>query len=216
MKIIKVKNNNISDLERDLIVDSLSNNEIVVYPTDTIYGLGVNAFSKDAVKKVYDLKGRKKGDYFSVMVESVDEIKKYASIGFFEEQFLNKYLPGPVTVILKLKPEILRNGMFSKYIVNRKGAVGFRVIKKHGYLNDVLHAAGFPIISTSANKSGAGIIRSNIHFVLKQFKNDLDSISIVIDSGDLGNVQPSTIVDLSQTPYSILRRGVLDVSREDL
>ena len=51
MKIIEVKNNRISDLERSLIVDSLSNDEIVVYPTDTIYGLGVNAFSKEAVKK---------------------------------------------------------------------------------------------------------------------------------------------------------------------
>lgn len=216
MKIFKVENNQITDSELELIADRLRNGELIVYPTDTIYGLGANAYSKDAVKKVYDLKGRREGDYFSILVNKVGLIKKYAIVGDLEEQFLNKYLPGSVTVILKLKQKVLQEGIFSEYIVNKQGAVGFRVIENHGYINNIIDKAGFPIISTSANKTGAGVIRSNIDYVLNQFQNDLDKISVLIDAGDLGNTQPSTIVDLSQTPYSILRRGIIDVKKEDL
>lgn len=216
MDIITIKNKRLTTVDSKKLEDGLREGKVIIYPTDTIYGIGANAFSHEAVKKVFALKGRKKGDVFSVMVDGVDTIKKYAVVGRLEDEFLKKYLPGPVTVILPLKPEILAQKIFSSYTINERGAVGFRVIRQFAFIREAIKKTGLPLITTSANKSGAGIIESSLAYVKKQFKNDWKQIDLVIDAGDLANTHPSTVVDLSQTPYSILRRGIVDVNNEDL
>ncbi len=217
MEVIDLNSDDkISSSDFKKLVEAIKNDKIIIYPTDTIYGIGGNACSNAVAKKIFDLKGRKNEDVFSVLVDGVETIKKYAKVGSLEEQFLDKYLPGSLTVILSLKDDVLRQNILSDYTINSRGAVGFRVIEKYDFLKEIVRRTGVPLITTSANKSGVGIIESNVDFVLNQFANDLDEITYIINGGDLNNIEPSTVVDLSVVPYSIIRRGAVDFNIEDL
>lgn len=217
MKIFDAKNNRLSSREISEIVDVLKNGGVIVYPTETVYGLGCNVFDKNALKKIFDLKGRKETSVVSVMVKDVEEIANLAEVGEIEKHFLDKYLPGPVTVILNLKKTANRNNVFSARTINKDGGVGLRVApEEYKYIADVIDQCGFPIITTSANKTGVGVRHSNVEYVIEQFSDKLDMIDIIIDAGDLGNISPSTVVDLTKTPFSIVRWGMEKVNSNDL
>lgn len=217
MKIFDAKNNSLSLQEISEIVDVLKNGGVMVYPTETVYGLGCNVFDENALKKIFDLKGRKETSIVSVMVKDVEEIANLADVGEIEKHFLNKYLPGPVTVILNLKKQANRDRIFSTRTINIDGGIGLRVApKEYMYIAEIIDQCGFPIITTSANKTGVGVRYSNVEYVVEQFSDKLDMIDIVIDAGDLGNISPSTVVDLTKTPFSIVRWGMEKVNINDL
>ncbi|MBU0647993.1 threonylcarbamoyl-AMP synthase [Patescibacteria group bacterium] len=211
MEIIQAKNGNLLPFQIEKVVRVLQEGGIVVYPTDTLYGVGCNAFDGEAVKKIFELKGRSSSEKVSVLVGEIGSIKKYAYVGMLEEAFLKKYLPGPVTVILKLKKDLIGKGKFAGEVVNDNDAVGFRVIDKYNFINEVCLKCGFPIVATSANLSQPETVNSNVEYVLGQFADKLDLIDVVIDAGDLGNIIPSTVVDISKSPYQILRKGAEDI-----
>ncbi|MFA4930672.1 MAG: L-threonylcarbamoyladenylate synthase [Patescibacteria group bacterium] len=216
MKIIKIADGCLSKAQLAEVVNVLKNDGVIVYPTDTVYGLGGSAMSPVAVDKIIRLKERLSKDVFSVMVDSIDTIKKYAQVGLFEEEFLKKYLPGPVTVVLKLKEEFLFNKRLVPEVINIDGATGWRVVNTFDFLPKLCRQFGLPIVSTSANKSKQGKYESNIEFVLDQFRHNLKEIDIILDAGLMRNNLPSTVVDLSKSPYLVLRRGAEDISDLDL
>ena len=123
----------------------LKNGGVIIYPTDTLYGLGADINNQEAIKKVFVLKGRNFQQPISVMVSEIKDIQKIALVNKNQERFIQALLPGPFTVILKKKKNI------NKILTGGKNTIGIRmpdskICRKLSYK--------MPITTTSANISG--------------------------------------------------------------
>lgn len=182
-----------------LISGMLKEGGIIVYPTDTFYGLGGNCHSLPAVKRIYTLKKRDSSKPLSVlaagmkMVEA-NTVKRPAVFS----KLAQKFWPGPLTMILKassrLPNDILGPG--------RTLAVRWPDCP---WVADLLHHTGFPITATSANISGQAEI-SCPEEAARVFEGKVDGI---VDGGPTPGGKPSTIVDLTQDKPRILREGAV-------
>jgi L-threonylcarbamoyladenylate synthase len=162
---------------------------IVVYPTDTIYGLGADALSDDAILKVYEAKGRPLSKPISIAVSDLEMLCTVARVDEEATAFLERFLPGPVTVILRARtclPEILTGGTHQ---------IGVR-IPAHEIPLQIINRLDAPITATSANQSGGKepTTPEECHV----------PYDFLIDGGRLPGI-PSTVVDLVNG--SILRKG---------
>ncbi|MFA4956298.1 MAG: L-threonylcarbamoyladenylate synthase [Candidatus Methanoperedens sp.] len=169
--------------------DIIKNNGIVIYPTETVYGIGANIFSDIALEKVFAIKKRDKDKPVSVAVSDFGMMEDLVYIGEKEKRFIDMFLPGPVTIILKKKekvPDILTSG---------SELVGIR-FPAHETTIKLIQLAGVPITSTSANISGEAPPKR-----VAQIKIAADYI---LDGGDCSG-EPSTVVDLVNG--NILRTG---------
>ncbi len=169
--------------------DIIKNNGIVIYPTETVYGIGANIFSNNSLEKVFKIKKRNKDKPVSVAVSDFGMMEDLVYIGEKEKRFIDLFLPGPVTVVLKKKkkvPDILTYG---------SELVGIR-FPDHETTIKLIQLAGVPITSTSANISGEAPPNR-----VAQIKIPADYI---IDGGDCSG-EPSTVVDLVNG--RILRKG---------
>ncbi len=173
----------------DKAVAVLMHDGIVIYPTETVYGLGADAFSDHAIEKVYEAKQRPFSQPVSIAVSSFDML---AAVAFVEpgiEEFLQAFLPGPVTVVLRAKhsvPDILTGGT---------GLIGVR-IPSHPVALSLIERFDSPITATSANLHGAKDPATPDECTVPR--------DLLIDSGRLPGT-PSTVVDM--TTRTILRRG---------
>ncbi len=158
----------------------IRNNGIVIYPTETVYGIGANIFSNIALEKVFAIKKRDKDKPVSVAVSDLKMMEDLVYIGKKERHFIEKFLPGPVTVLLKkrdLVPGVLTSG---------SELVGIR-FPAHETTINLIQLAGVPITSTSANFSGEAPPRR-----VDEIRVSADYI---IDGGECKG-EPSTVVDL--------------------
>lgn len=170
-----------SDEERiEKAVRILSRDGLVAYPTETVYGLGADALSEVAVRKVYEAKKRLLGKPVSVAVCDIEMIYAVAEVDNFAERFIDKFLPGPVTVVLPVKnilPGDLSGGT---------GYIGIRY-PDHTLATKLISEFDSPITSTSANISG------NVSPVTAA-QVDV-ACDYVIDGGKLPGT-PSTVINL--------------------
>lgn len=184
--------------ETDLIqqtVEILHQGGIIVYPTDTIYGLGCDIFKKDAVKKIYRLKKRETKKPMSIICADIKDAAQYAIIGNLAFSWLKKALPGPYTFILKAKSKT------PSAVLSKNKTVGIRIPDNKICL-EIVKALGNPIITTSLNISGEKIMTSPSQ-LSKEMKNNID---LILDAGLLPQ-EPSTIIDLSADQPAVLRQG---------
>lgn len=170
-------------------VKALMTDGLVVYPTDTMYGLGGDAFSEDAIRKVYEAKNRPLSMPLSIAVSDFDMMAAVTQIGVREEEFINKFLPGPITVVVKARSYL--PGMLSV----GTGLIGVRY-PAHPVAIDLISRFDSPITATSANQSGAKdpVTPGECHI----------PYDILIDGGILPGI-PSTVVDLVN--LRIIREG---------
>lgn len=173
---------------------------ILVYPTDTCYGLGVDPYNKKAVRDLRELKQREKRKPISVVV-NFKMLKKICQVEKKQEKILKKYLPGPFTFILNLN---LRNleGRGLKFIA-KGNKIGIR-IPDCKLTSALFNELNIPYTTTSANISGRKSLY-NIKDILKQFKNKQPDL--ILDAGKLPKNLPSTVVDLTKKEPKILRKG---------
>jgi len=169
---------------------------LVIYPTETVYGLGADACSDEAVAKVFAAKVRPIEDPISIAVSSLEMARQFTQLTHKAEVIFKKFLPGPVTVILRAKPTI------SKLLTAGTGKVGVRV-PDHPVALKLLDFVGGPITSTSANISGRPA-PSTVKEALVQIGKSVD---LAIDAGRCKLGVPSTVVDLTVEPFEILREG---------
>jgi L-threonylcarbamoyladenylate synthase len=172
-------------------VKALMTDGIVVYPTDTIYGLGGDAFSEDAILKVYEAKNRPLSMPISIAVSDFEMMAAVTHIGQWEEDFVNRFLPGPVTVVIPARsylPAMLTVGT---------GMIGVRY-PAHPVAIDLISQFDSPVTATSANQSGAKdpVTPGECHI----------PYDVMIDGGILPGI-PSTVVDLVNR--RIIREGAL-------
>lgn len=159
--------------EPSKVVELLQKGEVIIYPTDTIYGIGCSAHNAKAVNKIRELKQREKKP-FSIWAPSIEWVKQNCII---EKKYLDM-LPGPVTLIVKLKRPLADN--------ISDGSIGVR-IPDHPF-HEIVHRFGSPIITTSVNISGQPHITS-VHEIPHTFRH-----VCYIDAGTIQN-PPSTIVN---------------------
>ena len=167
----------------------LQRDGLVIYPTETVYGLGADAFSDDAILKVFEAKHRPLSQPISVAVSDIEMLMCIAYVSPADEEFIARFLPGPVTVVLKAKrllPATLTAGT---------GLIGIR-IPAHPVPIALIEGMDSPITATSANVHGAPEPRTPGDCRIMH--------DYLIDGGSLPG-QPSTVVDL--TERRILRRG---------
>lgn len=181
MKILK------TDVDKKVIREAikvLADGGVILYPTDTVYGLGANIFDRKAVKRVFNIKQRSYLKPLSLLVSSTDAIPLVSRVSINQLNTINKYLPGPYTFILK------KSGIVPLYLTSGSSSVGVRVPKSEIACS---LASVFPITTTSANLSNKETLDTPEE-ILKQLNCEVD---LVIDAGSLNSRNPSTIIDLT-------------------
>lgn len=192
---MKIKKIDQSNVDINLIyetIDVMANGGVILYPTDTVYGLGANVFDESAVNKIYNLKRRSKDKPLSICVSTIQNISLVADVSNEQKCFMYKYLPGPYTFLLNKKDIV------PEYVAPFTDKVGVRVPDS---VFSRLISSIFPIITTSANISNESTL-SNPKDIIKQLDNDVD---LVLDAGVLNDNKPSTVVDLTKDVPKTLR-----------
>lgn len=192
-----------SNFQIQKAVSALRNGGVIAIPTDTVYGLGADAFNVDAVQKLYHIKGRPEEKPIPLVLGSVADIDKVAqNIPDFFYHLTKKYWPGGLTIIVESK------NLLSQLTAGGN-TVGIR-IPNHGLLLEILHEFGGPMAITSANLSGDAASTSPQELGL-ELTNKLDYI---VDDGKTPGPIPSTVYDISISPPVIRREGI--ISKETL
>ncbi len=199
-ELIKLHPDNPEKRKIKHIVDTLRNGGIIIYPTDTLYGLGCDITNHKAVDKIAKIKGidPKKAN-FSFIIEDLSHINDYAK-PFDNNIFkiLKKNLPGAFTFILKA------NNSVPKLLKNNKKTIGIRYPESI-IVNEIVKSLGNPLMSTSILKidEEIDIYPTDPFDIYEQYKHLVD---IVIDGGT-GGLEPSTIVDCTTGDIEIIRQG---------
>jgi len=192
MKFLKTS---IDEVDEDIVseaINVLANGGVILYPTDTVYGLGANIFDNRAVRRIFEIKQRSLLKPLSILVSDLKAIDLVAKVSLNQKELIRDYLPGPYTFILKKRKIIPR------VITSGSSYVGVRV--PDNQLACRLSSL-FPITTTSANISDDEVL-SNPCEILEQLGCDID---LVIDVGDLNSNKPSSIIDLSGIKPKIIR-----------
>ena len=175
---------------------AIADGELVVYPTETVYGLGADALDPAAVERVFEIKRRSRDKPVSMAVDSVDAASRYTDPTDRERAFMEAFLPGPVTVLVQRGeqvPDVLTGG---------RERVGVRVPDYEMAL-DLLGAVDMPVTATSANVSGEPSAR-RIEAIQTPVR---EAVAVELDGGTTPGGSGSTVVDVSTG--EIHRRGPL-------
>jgi L-threonylcarbamoyladenylate synthase len=184
------------------IVGVLRKDGVIVYPTETFYGLGVNGLSKKAIRKVFLLKKRDPFKPISVMISDLSMLQRVASdIPVSSYRLIQNFWPGPLTLVLRASSQL------PEELKGEAGTVGVR-LTSHGWVRSLVREAGFPITATSANISGETEI-SDPEKALELFEGVVD---LIVDGGKTLGSFPSTVVDLSGEKPRLLREGAIPLS----
>ncbi len=181
-------------------VDVLKQGGVIIYPTDTVYGIGCDIYNKNALERVFNIKNDLDSKLFSFVCHNLKDISKYAKVSNYAYRTMKHLLPGPYTFILsasKLTPKIL---------CSKRKTVGIRIPNNRVSLK-LVEELGNPIISTSTTSR-----RGNILIDPVDIKNIFNTqVDLMLASGNL-NGRPSSVIDLSEEEPEVIREGAGDVS----
>ncbi len=196
MPILKVDQRNLKTIVK-ITVKSIKQGEVVVCPTDTVYGLLADATNEKAIKKLLEIKKRRIQKPIPIFVKDLKTAKRLAQINKNQEKFLRKVWPGKVTMVLKRKNKL------PKILFAERKTIGLR-IPKYKLVQDLFKKLNCPLTGTSANISGKPA-SNNIKEVVLQFKGKKYQPDFIVDAGNLKSGKPSTVLDLTIWPPKILR-----------
>ena len=181
-------------------IKSLKNGGVIGLPTETVYGLGGNAYSKKAVRKIFELKGRPQFNPLIIHYHNIKDAQKDVVTNKYFEKLYKLFCPGPITFVLKRKS----TSKISRYACANLKTVAIR-FPKNKATRAILRKTNFPLAMPSANKS-SNVSPVNSIDVFDEFNRKL---KIIIDGGRCKIGIESTVIDLTSNP-KILRPGVLD------
>jgi L-threonylcarbamoyladenylate synthase len=176
----------------------LKSGGVIVYPTDTAYGLGADATNPAAVQRVFDLKGRDRAKPIHVVVRDLVMAKSLVEFNPLAEKIFQKLLPGPLTIVLPKKSHVL------DLLTGGLPTLGIRV-PNHPICLELSQSVNFPYTATSANLSGSTTPYSPNEVTVQA--------DFLLDGDTLPRVAPSTIVDLSDNEIKILREGPVSAEK---
>lgn len=170
-------------------------NKVLIFPTDTVYGMGVSIFDKEGQDEIYRIKGRPSNKRLSVLCSSIEDIASIAELTPDAEKLVNEYMPGGLTIILKAKDIVISDYIYDTIAIRIPNhPLALRIIKQNG-----------PMATTSVNLSGE--VAMNDYFeIVKKFG---DKVFYVYPNAEKISNVASTIIDLTTSPYSVIREGNL-------
>lgn len=176
-------------------VEALRAGEPVVYPTDTVYGLGCNATDPAAVRRVFEIKGRPPDQPVPVLVAEAWQAAELAELSEGARRLMRRFWPGPLTLVLPSR------GVVAEMVTAGTGTLGLRM-PDHPVPRALVQACGFPLVGTSANSSS-----KPAPVTVFQVLSDLNGkVGLVLDGGRLRG-RPSTVVDCTGERPKVLRLG---------
>jgi L-threonylcarbamoyladenylate synthase len=187
-------------------VAALRRGDVIVFPTETLYGLGADALNISAVEKVFQLKGRDPNQPFPVLVSDRSMLESLVwQIVPLAEKLMARFWPGPLTLVLPARPNI------PKPLVNSAGGVGVR-ISNQLVAQEILKMLGRPLTATSANPSG----QPAAHSVAQARAYFSGKIEIFLDGGELASRTGSTIAEVVGNKIKIIRAGEITKSELEM
>ena len=182
-------------------VEIIENGGVIIFPTDTVYGIGCNPYDANAVKKIYEIKSREKIKSLPVLASSIQIVKQISIIDEFTEKIIKKYWPGPLTLILKLKDKNLKESL------NLEDKIAVRIPNSVCTLK-LLNKCNL-LVGTSANVSGDSSF-TDPQECMKNVKN----YDVFVDGGTITSKGESTIIEIENEKIRIIREGAL--KKEDI
>jgi L-threonylcarbamoyladenylate synthase len=178
---------------------------VVVYPTDTLYGLGADPRNPGAIRKLFSIKGRQADQPILLLIEDQTEVHDWASeITPGAEGLMKKFWPGPLTLVFKAKPEVMTE------LTGGTGTIGLRV-PGNSLTRQLLASLGTALTGTSANISS----RQSPRTAQEAAEAIGGMVDMVLDGGRTEGGNPSTVVDVSADEPKVIREGAIS-SREIL
>lgn len=184
-------------MDKQEIINTLMHGGILAFPTDTVFGLA-SVMEKEAMEKVYEAKGRDKDKPLPMMCSDPEMIRRVAYVGEKAEKIIDRFVPGPLTLILKKREEV------ADYVTQGRDTIGIRV-PDDDFILDLIRELDQPLMVTSANISGDGSLLK-WEDVLSSMDSRIDGIVCEDARGD----RASTIIDLSGE-IKILREGPISL-----
>ena len=182
------------------IVMCLQQGGVIIYPTDTTYGIGCDIFNRKGIKRIFQIKQRDQRKPFSFICNDLAEISSYAQVSNFAFKVMKRHLPGAFTFVLdatKIVPDSLST---------KQKTVGVR-IPDNEICRAIVHELGHPLVTTSANSSGEDTPQDPRE-IEEKFGHLVD---FVIDGG-ISMEEPSTVISLLNDQIEVIRQGVGDTS----
>jgi tRNA threonylcarbamoyl adenosine modification protein (Sua5/YciO/YrdC/YwlC family) len=182
------------------VVDCLKQGGVVIYPTDTTYGLGCDIFNPKGIKKIYQIKQRDARKPFSFICSDLAEVSNYAEVSNFAFRILKRHLPGPYTFILeasKVVPDAL---------TTRQKTVGIR-IPDNAISRLIVQELGHPLVTTSANISGENVIQDP-----EMLDERMERMVDMVVDGGVSMGTESSVISLIDDRIEVLREGSGDLS----
>ncbi len=199
MKRVKLTNNNEDEVIKEGI-KILNQGGLVVYPTETCYGLGVDATNSRALNKLLSYKTFRGSKPISIAVSDIDMAKRYVELNEMALNIYKNYLPGPITVVSKSR------GILEPPVVSKQATTGVR-IPDYKFTLKLIKEFGRPITATSANVSYRPHPYSIDQLIKDLPKKNQSLIDMYIDDGQLPKNSPSTILDTTLNTLTVLREG---------
>jgi L-threonylcarbamoyladenylate synthase len=169
---------------------------VVVFPTDTVYGIGCDPYNKEAIQKIYKIKSRESSKSLPILAFSKDVAAKIVEFDKNAEKIAEKIWPGPLTLILKLTDEKLKESL------NIDNKIAIRV-PRHQCTLELLEKCNF-LVGTSANISGTGPFRNS-----EECYQNIQDFDLFLDGGTITSDGESTIIEFEEGKLKIHREGVL-------
>jgi L-threonylcarbamoyladenylate synthase len=181
------------------IAEALRREEVIVYPTDTFYGLGSDCNSRSALSRIYEIKGRPISKALPVLISDADMVGELASeVPVAFELLSAAFWPGPLTLIFRAAAHL------PSELVGPERTIGIRVPAR-AWIRELVRVIAVPIVATSANLSGQGEIDSAAE-AIRQFQ---DKVDLIVDGGKTTGGRPSTVVELTSKVPVICREGAI-------
>lgn len=197
-KLIKLYEKNTSQEGIIEVVNCLKNGGLIIYPTDTVYGLGCDIHQNKAIEAICKIKGIKpEKSSLAFICNDLSHIADYARVTDAAFKLMKKALPGPFTFILEASRKV------PKLIQANRKNVGIR-IPNHNIPRQIVKELGNPIVTTSLKEDDVLEYSTNIELILEKYDKLVD---IVIDGGT-GGIVPSTIIDATTDDFEIIREGL--------
>lgn len=199
MKIIKVSSENQAEVVLQ-IVQSLGRGELVIFPTETTYGAGVDATNQAAVNKLLAYKARREGKPLSIAVTDIKMAGEYVELNETAEKFYKTFLPGPFTIVSKSK------GKTALGVESEFGTLGVR-IPDYPLALSFVEKLSRPVTATSANSSGKKSPYKIDDILENLSSKQKELVDLIVDAGELPKNKPSTVIDTTLSAPITLRQG---------
>lgn len=194
-----INSNSFSSSELEQAVKEIQSGGVVMIPTDTLYGLAVDPRNRNAIERLFMVKGRTAANAVAMICADLEQVEReFGLLSDLAKELSRLFWPGPLTMVIDGNNLMKNNG------VSLDGSVGVRV-PSHPVARALANAVGHPITATSANRSGERAPQA----VTEASKTILESVGLILDAGELIGGLPSTIVDVRTKPVRLVRVGAI-------